>query len=112
MRYALLINEVPGAYAGKGPAELAALTAEYMALREDPRVTGGDRLQGAETATTVRQGDGELVFTDGPFADTKEIFAGYYFIEARDLDDALEVAGKIPVLRMGGSVEVRPIFEY
>lgn len=73
----------------------------------------GERLAPAETATTVRAdagGDG-LLLTDGPFADTKEIFGGFYLVEAPDLDSALELAGRIPAVRLGGSVEVRPLVE-
>ncbi|MFI6267227.1 YciI family protein [Micromonospora sp. NPDC051006] len=112
MRYALLINERPGAYVGLSGDERAAITAEYMALRSDDRVIGGERLQPAGTATTARAGDGELLLTDGPFADTKEIFGGFYIVEAEDLDGALELAARIPVLRLGGSVEVRPLAEF
>jgi hypothetical protein len=62
-----------------------------------------------ETATTVRVADGEALITDGPFADTKEVFGGFYLLEADDLDGALEIAARIPAARLGGSVEVRPI---
>ena len=109
MRYALLIHERPGAYDGVEAQERAAITAEYVALLTDPRIVGGERLQPAATATTVRLAAGELLLTDGPFADTKEVFGGYYLVEAPDLDSALELAGRIPALRFGGSVEVRPL---
>jgi hypothetical protein len=109
VRYALLINERPGANAGLSEAERAAITAEYLALRADPRVFAGERLQPAHTATTVRDGGGELLLTDGPFADTKEIFGGFYLLEAANLDEALEFAGRVPAVRFGGSVEVRPL---
>jgi hypothetical protein len=112
MRYALLINERPGAYAGLTGDERAAITAEYIALRHDERVTGGERLQPADTATTVRAGDGALLLTDGPFADTKEVFGGFYIVEAADLDAALELAARIPAIRLGGCVEVRPLAEH
>lgn len=112
MRYALLINERPGSYDGLSAEDLNALTAEYLALRSDSRVLGGEALQPADTATTVRAADGELLLTDGPFADTKEILGGFYIVEAADLDGALELAGRIPALRQGGSVEVRPLVEY
>lgn len=112
MRYALLINERPGAYAGMDADERAAITAEYMAVRADERVFAGQRLQPVDTATTVRSADGELLLTDGPFADTKEIFGGFFLAEAADLDEALELVARIPALRMGGSVEVRPLAEY
>lgn len=112
MRYALLINERPGATDLLDEHERAAVTAEYMAFRDDPRVIDGARLQPAETATTVRRAGEELLLTDGPFADTKEIFGGYFLMEAPDLDSALELAGRVPALRFGGSVEVRPLAEY
>jgi hypothetical protein len=112
MRYALLINERPGAYAGLSAEERAAITAEYMAVRRDPRVFEGQRLEPASTATTVRGEDGELTLTDGPFADTKEIFGGFFLMAADDLDEALELVARIPAVRMGGSVEVRPLAEY
>ena len=109
MRYALLINERPGAYDGFDDAELAAITAEYLAVRADERVETGERLQPAATATTLRAGG---LLTDGPFADTKEVFGGFFLVEAPDLDSALELAGRIPAIRMGGSVEVRPLAEH
>lgn len=108
MRYALLIHERPGAYDGFDEAQRAAITAEYTALRDDERVRSGERLRPAATATTVRAGG---LVTDGPFADTKEVFGGFFLIEAPDLDSALELAGRVPAVRLGGSVEVRPLVE-
>jgi hypothetical protein len=110
MRYALLINELPGTYDGLGPEELQALTAEYFAIRDDPRVVDGGRLQPAATATTVRMDDGRTLLTDGPFAETKEQMGGFYLVECKDLDEAIDVAAKIPGARHG-SIEVRPIWE-
>lgn len=109
MRYALLIHERPGCYDGFSGAERAAVTAEYVALRADPRVVGGERLAAAETATTVRAAGGRTLLTDGPFAETKEILGGFYLVEALDLDAALDLAARIPAVRLGGSVEVRPV---
>jgi hypothetical protein len=63
------------------------------------------------TATTVRVQDGKTLTTDGPFADTKEVFGGYYVFEAGNLDEALELAGRVPAARYSGSVEVRPVVE-
>ena len=111
MRYALLINERPGAYDGLDEGARAAITAEYVALTTDDRIVGGERLQPADTATTVRLADGEVLLTDGPFADTKEVFGGFYLVEASDLDSVLDLAGRVPALRLGGSVEVRPLAE-
>jgi hypothetical protein len=111
MKYALLIHERVGAYDQLSADERAAVTAEYVAIVQDARVLSAEQLQAATTATTVRVQDGEMLLTDGPFADTKEIFGGYYIVEARDLDDALELAGRMPAARLGGSVEVRPVVE-
>ncbi|MEU7745770.1 YciI family protein [Nonomuraea sp. NPDC049158] len=111
MRYALLINERPGAYDGLSEDQRAAISAEYITLMKDERMLGGERLQPADTATTVRVQNGEPLLTDGPFADTKEIFGGFYIVEANDLDSALELAARIPAARLGGSVEVRPLAE-
>ena len=111
MKYALLIHDGVDAYEQLGADELAAITAEYVEIVQDGRVLSAEQLQPATTATTVRVQDGELRLTDGPFADTKEIFGGYYIVEARDLDDALELAARMPALRLGGSVEVRPVVE-
>jgi hypothetical protein len=111
MKYALLIYVAPGSMDGMSDDERAALTAEYMAIREDPRCLDGAQLQPIETATTVRVPNGKALITDGPFADTKEVFGGFYLFEADGLDDVLEVAEKVPATRMGGSVEVRALVE-
>jgi hypothetical protein len=111
MQYALLVYERPGAYDGLSAEELESLTAEYLAIRSDEGVFDGAHLAPASTATTVRMRDGKSVFSDGPFAETKEVFGGYYLMVADDLDRALAVVQKIPAIRMGGSVEVRPVVE-
>jgi hypothetical protein len=112
VQYALLIYEAPGSYDGLSDEDREALTGEYMALRADERVVGGGRLQGIETATTVRVQEGQTLVADGPFAETKEVFGGYYLFEADNLDAAIELAARIPALRMNGSVEVRPLWSY
>jgi hypothetical protein len=109
MKYALLIYPKPGSHEALGEDEGKSVTAEYWALREDPRCLGGAHLQPSETATTVRDGGGEGLITDGPFADTKEVLGGYYVFEGSDLDEALEFAQRIPAIRLGGAVEVRPL---
>lgn len=111
MKYALLIYTQSGPYESVSEAEGAAIHQEYMALRDEPGCLGGAHLQPVETATTVRSADGETLVTDGPFADTKEVFGGYYVFEAEDLDAATALAARIPAVRLGGSVEVRPIVE-
>ena len=111
MKYALLVNERLDAYERLSADERAAVTAEYVEIAQDERVLGAEQLQPATTATTVRVQDGEMLLTDGPFADTKEIFGGFYVVEAHDLDVALELAARMPAARFGGSVEVRPLVE-
>jgi hypothetical protein len=91
--------------------EQDAIVGEYMAIRKSPGVIGGEQLQPAETATTVRVRDGETLLTDGPFVDAKEHLGGFFLVEADDLDAALELAARIPAARMGGAVEVRPLVE-
>jgi hypothetical protein len=112
MRYALLINERPGAYDGFDDAQRAAITAEYTSIRNHERVFSGERLQPAATATTVRAAGDEILLTDGPYADTKEVFGGFFLVEAPDLHGALELAARIPAVRLGGSVEIRPLAEH
>ena len=76
-----------------------------------PGIVGGEQLQPAATATTIRVNDGHTLTTDGPFADTKEVFGGFYMLEADHLDRAIELAAQIPSTWMGGSVEIRPVVE-
>jgi hypothetical protein len=113
MRYLLLIygqetEEAP-------PADVAAAShAAYATFTADIKARGlfqaGEALTPTSTATTVRVVDGETIATDGPFAETKEALGGFYLIEARDLDEAIETAAKIPAAKEG-SIEVRPIWE-
>jgi hypothetical protein len=77
-------------------------------LRQSGHMLGGEALEPVETATTLRVRAGKVSVTDGPFAETKEQLAGFYLVEARDLDEALSIAAKIPPAREG-SVEVRPV---
>ena len=109
MQYALLIYTKPGTVESLSPAEREAMSAEYFALRDEPGVLSGAGLQPVTTATTIRLADGKPLVTDGPFADTKEVFGGFYLLEADDLDQAIEVATRIPALRVGGTIEVRPL---
>ena len=111
MKYALLIYTKPGSLDGLSDEEREAVSAEYAEVGQDPRVLGGEQLMPIETATTVRTDNGQALTTDGPFADTKEILAGFYLLDANDLDKAIEVAARVPATWMGGSVEVRPIVE-
>ena len=118
MKYILLIHHGdaptprdPEAWARLSEDEQKAITAEWQAISETPGVSPGTRLEKPETATTVRVEDGQTLTTDGPFATTKEALGGFLVFEADDLDAAIELASRIPAARMGGAVEVRPIFE-
>jgi hypothetical protein len=86
-------------------AECVALDA---GLRADGRCLASEALQSVNTATTVRVRNGQVAVTDGPFAETKEQLAGFYMVEARDLNEAIQIASRIPPARIG-SIEVRPI---
>jgi hypothetical protein len=92
--------------------ELQAIHGEYTAFTEDIKrkgsYRGGNPLQPTSTATTVRVQGGKTLTTDGPFAETREQLGGYYLVEAKDLDEAIALAARIPSARMG-SIEVRPI---
>ncbi|MCE9641255.1 MAG: YciI family protein, partial [Betaproteobacteria bacterium] len=77
-------------------------------IRKTGQCLASEALQSVQTATTVRMRNGKLSVTDGPFAETKEQLAGFYMIEARDLNEAIQIAAKIPPARVG-CVEVRPI---
>jgi hypothetical protein len=105
MQYALLIYVSPNANDGLSDEQRAAISEEYWAIRDDPRVISGAHLRPVETATTVR----DSLVTDGPFADTKEVFGGFYLVEADDLDAVLEITRRIPAARAGGGVEIRPL---
>lgn len=112
MKYALLIYDVAEAWEGLSADDRAAVFADYEAVGRSDAVYGGAQLQPVASATTLRLGpNGDALTTDGPFADTKEFLGGYYHVEAEDLDAALGLAARIPAVRMGGAVEVRPIVE-
>jgi hypothetical protein len=111
MQYALLIYAEPGYQEALPDAEREAVYEEFLALADDPRRVGGAQLQSAETATCVRVADGRTLMTDGPFADTKEVLGGFFLIEAANLDEAVDLAARIPVTRHGGVVEVRPVVQ-
>ena len=75
------------------------------------KIRGGERLRPAASATTLRLNGGERLLSDGPYAETKEQLGGFYMVEAGNLDEAVEWAGKMPHLQDGGSVEIRPIWD-
>ncbi len=112
MEYLLLIYSNEKTWEAMPKPELGAIYGEYMAFTEDIKAKGsykgGNPLQPTATATTVRVQGGKTLTTDGPFAETKEQLGGYYLVEAKDLDEAIALAARIPSARMG-SIEVRPI---
>jgi hypothetical protein len=109
MRYALLICTEEAANAAMSPDEISAEMAGYMAFGEEVG-TNGVRLRPTTDATTVRVREGEVLTSDGPFAETKEQMGGWYLVECADLDEAIDVASKIPGARHG-SIEVRPVWD-
>jgi hypothetical protein len=114
MEYLLLIysNEADGKK--MTAAQYGELFQEYQTFTQDltksGKNKGGNPLEQTSTATTVRVRNGKTVVTDGPFAETKEQLGGYYRVEAKDLDDAISIAAKIPGAKQG-SIEVRPIMK-
>ena len=111
MKYALLIYSNDTEWDSLSEDEQKAVYGEYFAISESAGVVGGQELQPAETATTVRVQNGSTLTTDGPFAETKEALGGFYLFEAGDLDAAIDIASRIPAARRGGAVEVRPVVE-
>jgi hypothetical protein len=113
MHYLLLIYSNEKEWAAMNPSALAAMTAEYTEFTKGIIQAGqfkaGDRLRPTSAATTVRVRNGQVVTTDGPFAETREQLGGYYLIEAKNLDQATAIAARIPGARVG-SIEVRPIW--
>lgn len=114
MRYALLICTDESAGAAVGPDEAAAVMAEYDAFAEEMGrqgvLRGGERLYPTADSTTVQVRDGKTLTSDGPFAETKEQMGGFFIVECDDLDQAIEIAAKIPGARTG-TIEVRPIWD-
>jgi len=119
MQYILLIYDNEADWKNAAPGDQAAMVKEYGEFTQGIVKSGhsqmrpGDalRLQPTSTATTVRVRAGKTLRTDGPFAETREQLGGYYVIEAANLDEAIEIAARIPSAR-GGSIEVRPLMVY
>jgi hypothetical protein len=115
MQYLLLIYEREADWNAMNEKEKGTIFQDYMAFTQGIMKSGhhraGDALQPVSTATTVRVRNGKTVTTDGPFAETREQLGGYYLVEAKDLDEAISIAARIPSARHG-SVEVRPIMVY
>jgi hypothetical protein len=113
MQYLLLIYHKENEWEGLTEDERQKVYGEYRGLREEliqkGNWIGGNQLQPVSTASTVRLKDKKALITDGPFAETKEQLAGYFLVEANDLDEALKIAGRIPSVALGASIEVRPV---
>ena len=113
MKYALLIYSDPTIEAS--PEDMANIMAEYnkftTSITERGINLGGEAFDAVETATTVRVRNDETLTTDGPFAETKEVFGGFYLIDVADLDAAIAVAAELPG-SWHGSVEVRPVWDF
>ncbi|MBA2318431.1 MAG: YciI family protein [Euzebyales bacterium] len=114
MQYMLLLYGDESGWAAMNEEETAAVFAEYGKLDEFFKSRGsevqGAELQPTSTATTLRVRDGETLVTDGPFAETKEQLGGYFVVDCASLDEALEVAARIPAAK-DGSIEVRPVMQ-
>ena len=114
MKYALLIYGDPGS-GDMTPEAMQGVMDEWWKyeawLGEKGIKLAGEALQETHHATTVRVQGGQTVTTDGPFAETKEQLGGFYLIEAKDLNDAIQVAAKIPSVRTG-SIEIRPVIDF
>ena len=115
MQYLLMIYRSEAELFKLNDAERQKMTADYgtftQSIIQSGHFKAGDGLQPSTTATTVRVREGKILTTDGPFAETREQLGGYYLVEARDLDAAIEIAARIPGAK-NGSVEVRPIMIY
>ena len=115
MQYLLMIYQNEAEYAKNDAATSQKMLGEFQTFTQSIIQSGqfkaGDRLQPTATATTVRVRDGKTLTTDGPFAETREQLAGYYMVDAKDLDSAIAIAARIPSARIG-SIEVRPIWVY
>ena len=113
MKYLCLIYQDEKLGLNLPKAEAEKIHAEYLAFAEElkssGRLLGNHGLQPTQAATTVKVRNGKVITTDGPFAETKEQLGGYFLIESRDLNEAIQVAAKIPSARFG-SVEVRPVW--
>ncbi len=115
MKYLCLIYENEKNWETMPQSDAEGIMKEYFAFTEDIRKSGkyvaGEALQPTPTATTVRVRNGKISTTDGPFVETKEQLGGFYLIDAKDLNDAIQVAARIPSARLGG-IEVRPVVDF
>lgn len=115
MKYLCLIYDEESKLAAMPKSESDAFMGEYFgfttAIKETGHYVAGEALEPVHTATTVRIRNGKVTTTDGPFAETKEQLGGFYLIEAVDLNEAIQIASRIPSSRIG-SIEVRPVMVF
>jgi hypothetical protein len=115
MKYLCMIYDDESKWQKMSKAETDTWMGEYNAFTESIKKSGhfvgGEALQPTSTATTVRVRNGKISSTDGPFVETKEQLGGYYLVEARDLNEAIQIASRIPSARLGG-IEVRPLVDW
>jgi hypothetical protein len=115
MKYLCLIYDDESKVNTMSKSESDAFMGEYFqfteAIKQSGHYLGGEALHPVHTATTIRMRNGKVSTTDGPFAETKEQLGGFYFIEARDLNDAIQIAARIPSAKLG-AIEVRPVQEH
>jgi hypothetical protein len=113
MRYVLQVyfNDAEGRLAQLPEAEREAIVREFIAFFAQPEVRDGNQLQPPATATTVHVEGGRTLTTEGPFAPAAEPLGGYYLVDADDVDAAIALAARIPVVRLGAAIEVRPVVE-
>jgi len=115
MRYLMFICADESGLSALSEAEAGAMMAEYAQFGEEMGKRGvlqtGERLRDTTDATTVQVRNGEVLTSDGPFAETKEQIGGFYLVDCKDLDEAIEIAAKIPGAK-NGTIEVRPIWEF
>ena len=112
MKYGLFIYEDESIYGpDKAGPKMQEIVGKHMAFNQElgARRVGGAGLKGTATATTVRTTAGKKTVHDGPFAEAREQLGGFYLIEAADIDEAIEIAKKVPVLQ-DGAIEIRPLF--
>jgi hypothetical protein len=114
MRYLLLIHDDEQARSKMTEAQGKQMMSDYMEFSKQLQTNGnylaGTQLRASNTATTVKVRDGQRLVTDGPFAETREQLGGYYLIEAKDLDEALAIAARVPSASTG-TIEVRPVVQ-
>jgi len=118
MKYVMLIYQgstpLPGTdeWEARSQEEQRAIYTDYGALNQTPGVTSGPPLGLPQNATTVRVEGGKTLTTDGPFVGMKEAIGGFFVYEADNLDEAIELAARVPAARLGGAIEIRPVETY